>query len=248
MTKRKHIVSVTGESALVREFVENCAQKQYEIVGTINEKTTRLFPPGMKKVSTFSRTSAYAFELTNSAIDVKKKNLIKLDRTLTPSAPILSSAVTVSATEQASWMRHPERLIGISAFPTLLSKQLIELAPTINTSTSSIQHAVDFFKNVKKDSVIVQDRIGMVMPRILCMLINEAAFALGDQLASPQDIDTAMRLGTNYPFGPVEWADKIGVNQIISVLDALYNDLHEERYRVAPLLKRLAIGKKWWSV
>ena len=55
---------------------------------------------------------------------------------------------------------------------------------------------------------LVQDRTGMVMPRILCMLINEAAFALMENIASPSDIDTAMKLGTNYPFGPVEWADR----------------------------------------
>ena len=78
------------------------------------------------------------------------------------------------------------------------------------------------------------------------MLINEAAFALNEQVAQPQDIDTAMKLGTNYPFGPVEWGDTIGFGEIESLLNALYEDLHEERYRAAPLLKQLAVGRRWW--
>ena len=78
------------------------------------------------------------------------------------------------------------------------------------------------------------------------MLINEASFALMENVAHPQDIDTAMKLGTNYPFGPIEWADKIGIPEVISVLEALYGDLKEERYRIAPLLRQLGTGKAWW--
>ena len=102
-------------------------------------------------------------------------------------------------------------------------------------------------KRIGKDVAVVQDRIGMVLPRILCMIVNESAFALTEQIATPEDIDAAMRLGTNYPLGPIEWGDKIGVGQVIAVLNALYDDLHEERYRVAPLLKQLATGQKWWK-
>lgn len=87
----------------------------------------------------------------------------------------------------------------------------------------------------------------MVMPRILCMLINEAAFALMENIATPADIDTAMKLGTNYPFGPVEWADRIGIRTVVSILDAIYRETGEERYRTAPLLRHMAVGTRWWN-
>jgi 3-hydroxybutyryl-CoA dehydrogenase len=86
----------------------------------------------------------------------------------------------------------------------------------------------------------------MVMPRILCMLINEASFALMEEVASPADLDTAMKLGTNYPRGPIEWADRIGIRQVVSVLRALHADLGEERYRISPLLQLMARGEPWW--
>ena len=94
---------------------------------------------------------------------------------------------------------------------------------------------------------LVQDRVGMVLPRILCQIINEAAFALQEEVASPQDIDTAMKLGTNHPFGPIEWADRIGVGQVNAVLTALQNDLQEDRYRISPLLRHMAQTGEWWK-
>jgi 3-hydroxybutyryl-CoA dehydrogenase len=87
----------------------------------------------------------------------------------------------------------------------------------------------------------------MVMPRILCMLINEAAFALTENTASAEDIDTAMKLGTNYPLGPIEWADRIGVVNVVAILKSLNDDLREERYRIAPVLSQLATGERWWN-
>ena len=87
----------------------------------------------------------------------------------------------------------------------------------------------------------------MVLPRILCQLINESVFALQDDIATPRDIDTAMKLGANYPKGPLEWAELIGVRQVFAVLSAIQQDLNEDRYRVSPLLKQMAIAGEWWK-
>ena len=78
----------------------------------------------------------------------------------------------------------------------------------------------------------------MVMPRILCMIVNEASFALGERIARRTDIDTAMKLGTNYPLGPLEWGTKIGLDNVRAVLEGLHRDFAEERYRTAPVLVR----------
>jgi 3-hydroxybutyryl-CoA dehydrogenase len=90
-----------------------------------------------------------------------------------------------------------------------------------------------------------EPRGAYVIGRIVCGIINEAAFALGEGVASAADIDTAMTLGVNYPLGPLTWGDKLGLPLVVQVLDYFYNYYHEERYRVAPLLRRLvAAGRR----
>jgi 3-hydroxybutyryl-CoA dehydrogenase len=230
MAARKELIAITGDRRLVEEFAV-LSKDKFSVV-----KSGKI---------------CAAVELTNSDRELKKKNLMKLERIAGPSALILSSSVTVMSTVQAGWLRRPENLVGISAFPTLLGNELIELAPVVGgggaTGENVIRRTGEFFAKIGKNVAVVQDRVGMVMPRILCMVINEAAFALGEQLASARDIDSAMQSGTNYPFGPVEWMDRIGPEQVVAVLDALYEDLHEERYRVAPVLRQLTSGKKWWG-
>ena len=87
----------------------------------------------------------------------------------------------------------------------------------------------------------------MVLPRILCQVINEAAFAITEDIAAPNDIDKALILGMQFPLGPIEWAEQIGLDQVYAVLTALYTDLHEERYRIAPILKQMALTGVWWK-
>ena len=87
----------------------------------------------------------------------------------------------------------------------------------------------------------------MVLPRILCQVINEAAFALIEEIATPQDIDKTLKLGARFPLGPIEWAEQIGLKQVYAVLAALQADLQEERYRIAPLLKQMAVTGEWWK-
>jgi 3-hydroxybutyryl-CoA dehydrogenase len=78
----------------------------------------------------------------------------------------------------------------------------------------------------------------MVTPRIVCMIINEACFVLKEGTAGISEVDQAMKLGTNYPHGPFEWADKIGIHNVFDVLEALHADMNEEKYKMAPLLRQ----------
>jgi 3-hydroxybutyryl-CoA dehydrogenase len=78
-----------------------------------------------------------------------------------------------------------------------------------------------------------------VLGRIVCQLVNEACFALQEGVGSAADLDTAMRLGFNYPRGPLEWADQIGLEHVLATLEGLYEERHEERYRAAPLLRQM---------
>ncbi|SMG43364.1 3-hydroxybutyryl-CoA dehydrogenase [Marivirga sericea] len=85
---------------------------------------------------------------------------------------------------------------------------------------------------------LVEDRVGMVTPRIICMIINEAYYTIQEGTAEKEDIDLGMKLGTNYPFGPFEWCDKIGLDKVYELLEAVYDDTKEERYKICPSLKK----------
>jgi 3-hydroxybutyryl-CoA dehydrogenase len=134
---------------------------------------------------------------------------------------------------------------GFCGLPTLLNRPLLEV---------SIYHEADREKLAETcaalgtDYRVVEDRVGLVTPRVICQIINEACFTLQEGTASMQDIDLGMKLGTNYPHGPFAWANAIGVERVYAVLEAMWNDTHDERYKVCPLLKRQALHGEPFAV
>lgn len=125
-------------------------------------------------------------------------------------------------------------LVGMNSLPTFIDRARWELSLLHKPQAGMLD---DFMKQLSVDYDLVEDRVGMLTPRVLFMIINEACYTLQEGTASVGDIDTAMKLGTNYPYGPFEWADKIGITDIFETLTAIYQDTHDERYKVCPLLK-----------
>ena len=252
-TPRKELrtrVFVVGESPLVEEYAELCAAKGYLVLVKWNRTPSPLpsfSSQAIQRTTVLPRDTAVAIELTNGDREQKRKNLTAIDRALPPTAPLISSSVTITATEQATWLRHRHRLVGVSALPSFTHHLLYEIAPTVYTPKETVVVVQRFFASLGKEIEVVQDRVGMVLPRIVCQLINEATFAVQEDVASPQDIDTAMRLGTNHPYGPLEWGNRIGFLPVYQVLQALQADLQEDRYRIAPLLRMLAQTGTWWK-
>ncbi|MGD1045199.1 MAG: 3-hydroxyacyl-CoA dehydrogenase family protein [Bacteroidota bacterium] len=240
-------IFITGESPMVEQYAELCIAHGYDVSISWNERLAqnpKFKSDGIKITNIIPANTSLAIELTNIDPLAKKKNIERFDKALAETAPILSSSITVTATEQSSWISGKHRLVGIAALPTLILKPLVEIAPTIYSPKETLEVTKRFFQSIGKEIEIVQDRIGMVLPRMLCRIINEAAFAITEDIATPQDIDTALKLGVNFPFGPFEWAEQIGLKQVYAVLMALHTDLQEERYRVTPLLKQMAITRK----
>jgi 3-hydroxybutyryl-CoA dehydrogenase len=115
---------------------------------------------------------------------------------------------------------------------------MIEVAAGLRTDAAQLDRAREFFASIGLDAVVVKDSVGLVMARIVCALVNEAATALAEGVAGARDIDMAMRLGTNYPRGPLEWGDLIGLDIVLSVLLGLHDETGDDRYRPAPILRQ----------
>jgi 3-hydroxybutyryl-CoA dehydrogenase len=129
--------------------------------------------------------------------------------------------------------------VGFHALPPLDGSTLVELTRGPDTAASAAAATERFFSTLGMHPEWVGDAPGLVLGRIVCQVINEAAFALGEGVGSAEDIDAGMVNGLNYPRGILAWADDIGLDHVLGVLDALHLERGEERYRAAPLLRRL---------
>jgi 3-hydroxybutyryl-CoA dehydrogenase len=129
--------------------------------------------------------------------------------------------------------------VGFHALPPLAEAGLVELTRGPDSSASAVEAAEHFFATLGKHTLWVGDAPGLVLGRMVCQVINEAAFAITEGAGSPEDIDAGMIHGLNYPRGPLAWADQIGLDHVLSVLEALHEELGDDRYRAAPALRRL---------
>jgi 3-hydroxybutyryl-CoA dehydrogenase len=146
---------------------------------------------------------------------------------------VLCAASSLAASGQ-------QAAVGFHVLPPLADATLVELT-RLPASQGFVGEAMEmFFGNLGFLTEWVEDAPGLVLGRIVCQLVNEAAFAIGEGVGSADDVDTGLKLGLSHPRGPVEWAEAIGVEHVVAVLDGLWDERHEERYRVAPLLRRAA--------
>ncbi len=132
---------------------------------------------------------------------------------------------------------YPLNFVRVNGWPGFLSRTIFEIVSS-EGNIPAVQKIFDFLGWKFK---LVPDVPGMVSARIISMIINEAFYALSDNVSSKQEIDVAMQLGTNYPFGPFEWADQIGVNNVLKLLDKLTET--DRRYTPAPLLQSFVSSK-----
>jgi 3-hydroxybutyryl-CoA dehydrogenase len=171
-----------------------------------------------------------------------------VDEALPHDALLLASCTQAGANEQAAICEHGRRLVGFGPLGLLSGKAIVEIAGSYSTSDEMLEKAAGFFTSAGVETHTVADTPGLVLARLLVPVVNEAATALADGVASAEDIDTAVQLGAGFPFGILHWADEIGIDRVLLAMEYLVQATHEERYRPAPLLRRLAqagrIGKK----
>jgi 3-hydroxybutyryl-CoA dehydrogenase len=134
-------------------------------------------------------------------------------------------------------VQHPEitcPVFGFNGLPGLFQRPVLELSSPRADHTEKL---VKVMTVLGAPYELIEDRVGMVTPRILAMIINEAYYTLQEGTAMQPDIDLSMRLGTSYPLGPFEWAQRLGLKQVYTLLELMYQDTHDERYKICPLLR-----------
>jgi 3-hydroxyacyl-CoA dehydrogenase len=129
--------------------------------------------------------------------------------------------------------------IGFSVIPPITDSSILEIARPLQTPIAELEKARSFFESLGFKVVEVPDGPGLIQARIVACLANEAFSALSEGVADAKTIDTAMKLGTNYPLGPLEWAEFLGLESILAIMEGLQSEYGEDRYRPHPLLKRL---------
>ncbi|HEU5103632.1 MAG TPA: 3-hydroxyacyl-CoA dehydrogenase NAD-binding domain-containing protein [Roseiflexaceae bacterium] len=163
--------------------------------------------------------------------------LMILDRQLPADTPIFAQCADTCACDLAALLRYPERLVG---FDGLWTRGAITLVATPVLAAAVREQADTLVRGLGRAPIWIADAPALIVPRVVAMLANEAAFALGEGVADAATIDTAMRLGANHPVGPLARAAELGYDKIVALLDHLHAEYGEERYRVAPALRRAA--------
>jgi 3-hydroxybutyryl-CoA dehydrogenase len=150
---------------------------------------------------------------------------------------VFFNACMISLAELTNLTDLPLRctLFGFNGMPTFLNNPIMEVCLWRKEDLSELEKIC---KSLSTKFSVVDDRVGLVTPRIISMIINEAYYTVQEGTASREDIDKAMKLGTNYPYGPFEWCHRIGVQYVYELLEALYEETKDERYKICALLKK----------
>lgn len=181
-------------------------------------------------------------------MDVKKETFKKLDSFTRPDVILATNTSSLPIIEIAVNTKRPDKVVGMHFFNPAPIMKLVEVVRSLATSDETAEFAYNFAKALGKDPVRTKDVPGFIVNRLLMPMLNEAVFALEEGVGTPEDIDKAMKLGTNQPIGPLALIDLIGLDVTLDVIDVLYREFKDPKFRAAPLLRQMVragwLGRK----
>jgi 3-hydroxybutyryl-CoA dehydrogenase len=180
-------------------------------------------------------------------LPLKQEMFRQLDQVINPEAVLATNTSSLSVTAIASVTKRPERVVGMHFFSPVPVMKLVEIIRALTTSPETVQAVREVAEKMGKEPVDAADYSGFIVNRILCPMMNEAAYLVMEGM-SPEDVDKAMRLGANHPIGPLGLADLVGIDVLLHTMESLYDGFSDSKYRPCPLLKRMVeagqLGRK----
>lgn len=259
-------IFVIGAGTMGAGIVQAFAQKGYEVIvrdikdefvergiNGINKGLTKLVSKGKMseedKEAVLSRITGttdlslaedcdLVIEAAVENMEIKKSIFAELDGICKESTILASNTSSLSITEVASATKRPNKVIGMHFFNPAPVMKLVEIIRGMATSKETFDAIKELAVAIGKEPVEVAEAPGFVVNRILIPMINEASFILQEGIASVEDIDTAMKYGANHPMGPLALGDLIGLDVCLAIMDVLYNETGDTKYRASNLLRK----------
>ncbi len=259
-------IFVIGAGTMGSGIVQAFAQKGYEVIvrdikdefvdrgiATINKNLSKLVAKGkvteefkenvLSKITGTTDLNLAAdcdlvIEAAVENMEIKKDIFSQLDKICKVETILASNTSSLSITEVASATNRPDRVIGMHFFNPATIMKLVEVIKGMTTSQETFDKVKELSFAIGKEPVEVAEAPGFVVNRILIPMINEAVGIFAEGVASVEDIDTAMKLGANHPMGPLALGDLIGLDVCLAIMDVLYNETGDTKYRAHSLLRK----------
>ena len=245
-----HVFARAGYNVILRDIEERFLQRGLETIGkNLDREVKKGKLPEAEKPQVLARLKAvtdfaaigdadFVVEAVPEKLEIKRSVLTEADRVLRPEVIIASNTSSISMTTLAALTSRPDRFVGMHFMNPVPVMVLVEVIRALQTSEAAFTTTMELAKKLGKTPVAVNDAPGFVSNRVLMPLINEAAYAVMEGVATPDAVDAVMKLGMNHPMGPLELADFIGLDVCVDILHVLQEGLGDPKYRACPLLKK----------